>query len=60
MLAFCLRLACVFDKYGAALLIYGKTGSIRNRIINPAPTLADWLSIHSFKNDSQNSEGSDL
>jgi site-specific recombinase XerD len=42
-----------FDKYGAVLLVYGKTGSIRKRIISSAPALANWLNVHPFKNEKE-------
>jgi len=41
-----------FDEYGAVLLINGKTGSRRVRIISSSPALAKWLDLHPFRNDS--------
>jgi hypothetical protein len=41
-----------FDKYGAVLMVDGKTGPRRVRIIAAAPALASWLSIHPLRNDS--------
>jgi len=38
-----------FDRYGAVLLINGKTGQRRVRIIASAPALAKWLEIHPFR-----------
>ena len=35
-----------FDQYGAILLVDGKTGQRRTRIIFSAPTLAEWLNHH--------------
>ena len=40
-----------FDKYGAVLLINGKTGSRRVRVISSSPALAKWLDLHPFRND---------
>jgi integrase len=39
-----------FDEYGALLLVNGKTGQRRVRIIETSP-LAKWLEIHPFKDD---------
>jgi len=38
-----------FDKYGAILLVDGKTGPRRVRIISSAPALANWLDHHPNK-----------
>ncbi len=40
-----------FDKHGAILMVDGKTGPRRVRIIASAPALASWLSIHPLRND---------
>jgi len=40
-----------FDEYGVVLLISGKTGSRRVRIISSSPALAKWLDLHPFRND---------
>jgi integrase len=40
--------AC-FDEYGAQLIVNGKTGSRRVRIIASAPSLASWLDNHPLK-----------
>ena len=40
-----------FDKYGAILMVDGKTGMRRVRIINSVPYLASWLSIHPCRED---------
>jgi site-specific recombinase XerD len=40
-----------FDQYGAVLIVDGKTGPRRVRVIAAAPALASWLSIHPFRND---------
>ena len=39
-----------FDEYGAVLLINGKTGSRRVRIISSSPALAKWLDLHPLRN----------
>ena len=41
-----------FDKHGAVLMVDGKTGPRRVRIIASAPALASWLSMHPLRNDS--------
>lgn len=40
-----------FDEYGAVLIVSGKTGDRRVRIISSAPKLASWIENHPFKND---------
>jgi site-specific recombinase XerD len=40
-----------FDQYGAVLIVNGKTGPRRVRIIAAAPALASWLNIHPLRND---------
>ena len=35
-----------FDQYGALIMLYGKTGSRRIRLIASSPMLAKWLSVH--------------
>jgi site-specific recombinase XerD len=35
-----------FDQYGAVLIVDGKTGPRRVRVVAAAPALASWLSIH--------------
>jgi integrase len=40
-----------FDKYGAVLIVDGKTGPRRVRVIAAAPSLASWLSVHPLRND---------
>lgn len=40
-----------FDSYGAVLLVSGKTGSRRVRIIASAPSLSVWLENHPFKSN---------
>jgi integrase len=40
-----------FDKYGAVLIVDGKTGPRRVRIMAAAPSLASWLSVHPMRND---------
>jgi integrase len=38
-----------FDKYGATLHVDGKTGPRTVRLVKSTPNLANWLSIHPFK-----------
>jgi len=40
-----------FDQYGAVLIVDGKTGPRRVRVVAAAPALASWLSIHPQRND---------
>lgn len=40
-----------FDQYGAQLLVNGKTGFRRVRIIASAPYLTDWINRHPFKDN---------
>jgi integrase len=40
-----------FDEYGIILIMNGKTGSRRVRIIEHAKDLTNWLDIHPLKND---------
>ncbi len=41
------------DEYGAVLMVNGKTGMRRVRIIESAPILKQYLEKHSFKNDAE-------
>jgi integrase/recombinase XerD len=41
----------VFDEYGAVLIVDGKTGMRRIRLISSVPLLANWISNHPFKNN---------
>jgi integrase len=41
----------MFDKYGAVLIVDGKTGPRRVRVMAAAPALASWLSVHPMRND---------
>jgi integrase/recombinase XerD len=41
----------IFDEYGAVLIVDGKTGMRRIRLINSVPLLANWISNHPFKNN---------
>ena len=43
----------VFDKYGAILIVNGKTGRRRVRIVASSQLLAKWLEQHPLKNDSK-------
>ncbi len=40
-----------FDQYGATLIVDGKTGPRRVRVIVAAPALSSWLNIHPLRND---------
>jgi len=40
-----------FDKYGAILIVSGKTGMRRLRLIDSVPYLTKWLSMHPFADD---------
>ncbi|MEM1532111.1 MAG: tyrosine-type recombinase/integrase [Nitrososphaerota archaeon] len=40
-----------FDEYGAAIIVSGKTGMRRIRIVASAPMLAEWLDNHPLRND---------
>jgi site-specific recombinase XerD len=40
-----------FDEYGAVLLVDGKTGRRRVRIIASAPAVAGWLQVHPIKDN---------
>lgn len=43
----------VFDNYGALIMLNGKTGMRRIRLIASVPALSEWLSIHPFKDDKE-------
>jgi len=48
----CLRIKDVhFDEYGAYLLVSGKTGSRRIRLVSSVVDLKNWLNVHPRKND---------
>lgn len=40
-----------FDNYGAVLMVDGKTGQRRVRLINSVPFLAEWLNHHPLRNE---------
>jgi integrase len=40
-----------FDEYGAVLIVSGKTGTRRIRIIASVPTLSTWLNLHPFRDN---------
>ena len=40
-----------FDEYGAYMVVSGKTGSRRVRLIFSAPILASWINVHPEKNN---------
>ena len=42
-----------FDNYGAVLMVNGKTGQRRVRIINSAPLLKTWINSHPFKENQE-------
>lgn len=47
-----LRLGDVnFDEYGAYMIVHGKTGSRRIRLVFSAPILASWINVHPDKDD---------
>jgi hypothetical protein len=41
----------VFDSYGAKLLVNGKTGARRVRIVSSVPYLTKWINEHPLKGD---------
>ncbi|HUW31079.1 MAG TPA: site-specific integrase, partial [Planctomycetota bacterium] len=40
-----------FDAYGATLVVCGKTGSRRVRVISSVPLLTEWINVHPYKNN---------
>jgi site-specific recombinase XerD len=40
-----------FDEYGAHMIVHGKTGSRRIRLVFSAPILASWVNVHPDKAD---------
>jgi len=42
-----------FDKYGARIMVHGKTGWAKKRIVSSVPALSNWLAHHPQKNDSE-------
>jgi integrase len=40
-----------FDEYGAVLIVYGKTGSRRVRLVHSASYLTNYINSHPFKED---------
>ena len=42
-----------FDRYGAVIVVHGKTGYRRIRLVSSVPYLAEWLNSHPFKEDSE-------
>ncbi len=40
-----------FDEYGGVLIVRGKTGARRIRLISSIPALKEWLNVHPNKND---------
>ena len=43
----------VFDKYGALVMLQGKTGMRRIRLVASVPALSAWLNVHPFKDDKE-------
>ena len=43
----------VFDKYGALVMLQGKTGMRRIRLVASVPALSAWLDVHPFKDDKE-------
>jgi integrase len=41
-----------FDEHGAVLMVDGKTGQRRVRLINSSPDIRDWLNSHPYRDDS--------
>jgi len=41
-----------FDEYGAVVIVSGKTGDRRLRLISSVPDIKAWLNVHPRKNDS--------
>ncbi|MBS3054766.1 MAG: tyrosine-type recombinase/integrase [Candidatus Aenigmarchaeota archaeon] len=42
---------CTFDEHGAILMVDGKTGQRRVRLINSSPDLKEWLNNHPHRDD---------
>jgi len=40
-----------FDKYGARIMVHGKTGWGKKRIVSSVPSLSNWLAHHPLKDD---------
>lgn len=40
-----------FDNHGAVLIVTGKTGMRRVRVIMSSPSIADWLNVHPRRDD---------
>ena len=40
-----------FDRYGAVILVHGKTGHRRIRLVSSVPYLAEWLNSHPLKDN---------
>ncbi len=40
-----------FDRYGAIIVVHGKTGYRRIRLVSSAPYLAEWMNMHPFNDD---------
>ena len=40
-----------FDRYGAVIVVHGKTGYRRIRLVSSVPYLAEWMNSHPFSED---------
>ncbi len=40
-----------FDRYGAVVVVHGKTGCRRIRLVSSVPYLAEWVNTHPFRDD---------
>lgn len=40
-----------FDQYGAVIMVDGKTGMRRVRLINTSPYISEWINQHPFRNN---------
>jgi len=40
-----------FDRYGAIILVHGKTGYRRMRLVSSVPYLAEWMNTHPFNDN---------
>ena len=43
----------VFDKYGALVMLKGKTGMRRIRLVASVPALSAWINVHPYKEDKE-------
>ena len=40
-----------FDRYGAVIVVHGKTGCRRIRLVSSSPYLAEWMNMHPFRDN---------